>query len=135
MLRAHSDTFMGRSSDHTSHVEPGGMARGTSSAASAGFSRPRGCIRWRPEEERSPAARSKSGGGSHCNAWTVSMMVKFDDVAARPLLSTGGWDQWCARGDGANAASCTTEASASPSLMPARVRPVRVATQVQDGRR
>jgi len=42
----------------------------------------------------------KSGGGSHCNTWTVSMMVKFDEACARPLLSTGGWDQWSKMADG-----------------------------------
>jgi len=36
----------------------------------------------------------KSGGGTYCNTWTVSLMVKFHSIGSRHLLSTGGWDQF-----------------------------------------
>jgi len=36
----------------------------------------------------------KSGGGTFVNTWTLSMMIKLPNVSSRPLLSTGGWDQY-----------------------------------------
>ena len=42
----------------------------------------------------------KSGGGTFCNAWTLSAMVKFSNVGHRGLLSTGGWDQFTKLAEG-----------------------------------
>ena len=42
----------------------------------------------------------KSGTGHFCNTYTVSMMVRMSHVAARGVMSTGGWDQWNQLGDG-----------------------------------
>ena len=36
----------------------------------------------------------KSGGGTYCNTWTVTLMVKMHQIGSRHLLSTGGWDQF-----------------------------------------
>ena len=46
----------------------------------------------------------KSGGGTYCNAWTVSAMIKLPTVSRRGLLSTAGWDQFSAAAEGDEAA-------------------------------
>ena len=42
----------------------------------------------------------KSGGGTFCNTWTLSAMVKFQSVSMRGLLSTAGWDQFTQLAEG-----------------------------------
>ena len=49
----------------------------------------------------------KSGGGTYCNTWTLSMMVRFPTLSARPLLATGGWDQFSAMHDSDDPAQLT----------------------------
>jgi len=44
--------------------------------------------------------RKSGGGGTYVNAWTVTIMVKFRAICQRPLLSTGGWDQYTQMQDG-----------------------------------
>jgi len=46
----------------------------------------------------------KSGGGTYCNTWTLSAMIKLKRAGARSLISTGGWDQFTRMEEGDDAA-------------------------------
>lgn len=51
----------------------------------------------------------KSGGGTYCNTWTLSAMIKFTHAGARSLLSTGGWDQFTRMEEGDDTAQVTID--------------------------